>query len=928
MSQKKNPLREPPSDGKRKVKKVVAAKSASGKADNLTLLEADMQLASIVSYEIGGKKVGAVLLVDGNSDSPNYRLSIPFRVRGVHPDLRPEEIPSVFEALAAGFREIPMQESMTIHFSSFVDQTSRQEYLTDLGQSADSDLMKMLVMSKKKKTDDLHGKGARNLQSLYVWCSYSTTEREKPNMVDKVFQGLFNFADKATGGKSITQAESLHDFISSGYQSGYLFWQQLMAAKFGLPADPLLPQEAWEQLWLRFNRFSNPKAPPVPQTIIFDGIKLSTKRVSSQDPRSILLDSAKSVPTCKRSYLRLDGKYVAVLPLLSKPEGFADREAEMCYLWDSLMAQGNADFEIIADVRSLNQAQFRENAVKLTRQAISTQEVSAKKGGISVIGAINQEAAQEIQADLYRGERVLSFGTVVVVHANRVEDLDRAVARIESRFLYPAKIERDALVAWFTWMQTLPITWKDILSYPSSRRLKVYAADACAFLPMVSISGRYRKGYEFLSDQGGVPVYLDFFDHHQNIAIFARTRYGKSVVLGDMIVEALAGGLPVSIVDYPPSDEVSSFEDLADILNGGYGDVVKSANNPFELPDLREFAGDRDKLEGRKQSFRAYLKSFLATMVLGINPDAPNQPVVATVVDGILTFALEAFFRDRSIAERYNAAIAEGMGSLAWEDYPVLRDFCNFCTVERLGGDKYNKNEIGYVRDQLLRWCEGRFGKSLNSPSTISTNESLFVMALRDISDQSEAAVLSSLMILTILRRSYKYPESLIILDEASIACDFAPVAKLVGEVCANGAKAGYRVILSAQSPTKVFNSVGGSNITANLTGILVGAISPVAVKSFQDTTIIPESMLLYNSSESFVPNIQEGYTKWLYCDGSRNFYIRAYPSDLLLQLVANNRREIIERRNILSKYSNQIEGVRALIRHKQERAEKAMQNV
>jgi hypothetical protein len=913
MTKSAKQLREPHLIDKQKRKKVVAAKSTSNSL-TFTLLEEDMHLATILHYKIAGRNIGAALLKTGKSNTPRYKILFPFEINGVHPDLRPEEIESVFNSLASGFREIPDQETMTIHFSSFIDETSRQNYLTDIGNSSTSDKMKMLIMSKKKKIHDLHLQGARNLQTIHVWCSYTISEKEKVSGIDKIFQSLFGFANKAAGGSTITQSEALHDFIGTGYQSGYLFWQQSLANRFGLIATPLNPQQVWQQLWLKFNRFTSPVACPVPQTIVFDGIKLSTKIISNLSPRSILLKSSKSVPECHRDTLKVDGRYLAVLPLISKPEGFADEMSEMCYYWDALMTQGISDFEITSDVRSLNQAQFRENAVKLTRQAISTQAVSEQKGGVSVIGAINQEAAQDIQADLYRGERVLSFGTVVTVYASRKQDLQRICQRIESRFMYPASLERDNLVAWFTWLNTLPVTWGDILSYPSNRRLKVYSGDACAFVPMAAISSRYKSGYEFLSAQGGVPVYLDFIKSHQNLAIFAKTRFGKSIVLGDIITEVLAAGLPVSIIDYPPADDVSSFEDLADFLDGGYGDVVKSANNPFELPDLSDFKGDKERLESRKQSFRAYLKAFLATMILGVSPNAINQDVSATVVDGILTFALSSFFSDQSILERYSEAVKGGIGSPQWNNYPTLEDFCSFCTLERLGGDKYNTAQIRYVRDQLLRWCEGRFSKSLNSPSTISTNEPLFVMALRDISDDNEAAVLSSLMLLTILRRSFKYPESLIVLDEASIACDLPPVAKLVGEICANGAKAGYRVILSAQSPTKVFGSVGGPNIIANLTGTLVGAITPSAITSFLDTTSIPEEMLQYNASESFVGNRAEGYTPWLYSDGSRNFYVRAYPSDLLLKLASNNRFEIKERRDVLAKYPTVVAGVAALL--------------
>ena len=45
------------------------------------------------------------------------------------------------------------------------------------------------------------------------------------------------------------------------------------------------------------------------------------------------------------------------------------------------------------------------------------------------------------------------------------------------------------------------------------------------------------------------------------------------------------------------------------------------------------------------------------------------------------------------------------------------------------------------------------------------------------------------------------------LLDEAPILFQFEAIAELIGRLCANGAKAGIRVILSAQEPDPIYQS-------------------------------------------------------------------------------------------------------------------------
>ena len=49
-----------------------------------------------------------------------------------------------------------------------------------------------------------------------------------------------------------------------------------------------------------------------------------------------------------------------------------------------------------------------------------------------------------------------------------------------------------------------------------------------------------------------------------------------------------------------------------------------------------------------------------------------------------LNLALTAFFADNQIKHRYQEAMLQGFGSIAWQKTPTLQDFLPFCSPEHL----------------------------------------------------------------------------------------------------------------------------------------------------------------------------------------------------------------------------------------------------
>ena len=179
----------------------------------------------------------------------------------------------------------------------------------------------------------------------------------------------------------------------------------------------------------------------------------------------------------------------------------------------------------------------------------------------------------------------------------------------------------------------------------------------------------------------------------------------------------------------------------------------------------------------------------------------------------------------------------------------------------------------------------------------------LLVFALRGLSNENEAAVLSLSAYSASLRRALAFPKSLFFIDESPILFKFPTIAQLIGRQCANGAKAGIRVALSAQDPDTIVNSVAGSQIMQNMNTRLIGRIQPIAIESFVKYLSYDRSIIARNASEFFFPKRSELYSNWLLDIDGNYTYCRYYPSAVQIAAVANNMDEQIARAQLLAQY-------------------------
>ena len=250
-----------------------------------------------------------------------------------------------------------------------------------------------------------------------------------------------------------------------------------------------------------------------------------------------------------------------------------------------------------------------------------------------------------------------------------------------------------------------------------------------------------------------------------------------------------------------------------------------------------------------------------------------------------------------------------GVGTSEWNDIPTLQDFYNFCSPGYIKLDSIANNSkdildaLDQIRLRIKFWLNSRVGQSVAKPSSFRTDARLLVFALRSLGSETDAAILALSAYAAALRRALSSKASIFFLDEAPILFSFESIAELIGRLCANGAKAGIRVILSAQEPESIFQSKSAPKIFANLTTRLIGRIQTSAVDPFIARFKYPSEIISRNSTEAFFPKRESIYSQWLLDDNGKLTFCRYYPAYCLLAAVANNPNEQELRTLYLTKY-------------------------
>ncbi|MBW4615259.1 MAG: hypothetical protein KME21_18680 [Desmonostoc vinosum HA7617-LM4] len=896
--------------------------NVAGNETRLTPFEDALHLATMLRVCLNGRDIGAYLLTKG-TQKDRFCFVFGFECKGIHTTLRPEQIDTIFNNLEAGLKDIPSGERMTLHLGSFSSDRHRQQELTSLLKKTPSRDIKYLLMAERARVKEMTASGIRKPKFLRIYATYTfeinTTNAD--DWVEKLLAKAELWWLKFKGDLSEVENQRVEAIITNAYQQGFSRWEQLLSNKMGLDVKPLTAEELWENIW---NRFNDTQPIEIPQLITLDEYGLHEQAYSDLSSTKLLVENIhsttllmeSSIPCADRRWVNVNNRYIGALTFLEKPGGWPNKSSQLRYLWELLARETVVDTEIFCELTAANPALVKTTLQRVLKQSNMTTIMAQEKSKtIDVNAQLKLRKSVAAQEQLYEGAVPIYTGIAILVHRPNVEKLDEATRYIENCFQRPARVIRETEYAWKIWLQTLPIVWEGLLAKPFNRRQLYLTSEVPGLMPLVMTKAGDKQGFELIAEEGGTPIHIDLFNQHKNLALFATTRAGKSVLVSGILTQALAYDIPVVALDFPKPDGTSTFTDYTEFMerNGAYFDISKQSNNLFEQPDLSSLNPEQQR--DRTLDYIAFLESALLTMVLG---SSTESQLLAQTVRSLLNLALEAFFADEGIKERYRLAMAGGFGTPAWQKTPTLKDFLYFCSPEHLQLNSLSgrvEDALSQIQLRLRFWLSSRVGQAISAPSSFPTDAQLLVFALRNLSDSEDAAVLSLSAYSAALRRALSSPASIFFIDEAPILFEFEQISDLVGRICANGAKAGIRVILSAQDPDTIARSKAASKILQNLTTRLIGRIQPVAVDSFADILKYPRKIISRNASESFFPRKEGVYSQWLLDDNGIYTFCRYYPGYEQLAAVANNPNEQSARQQAMQNYTDKYEAISAFAR-------------
>ena len=875
-------------------------------------IENYLHLQAMVSIRLRNRHLGAYLLKK-NQSSP-WQLVFGFACEGIHSFLSSEEIDGVFDQVEAGLKDFLPSESVTFHLGAFKTDRDRQSSLASLIKRSPIDEVKFLLLGERQRVQELALSGLREpkLLKVYVTYTFGSSEQEYSDWTERALAKLENSLLSLRGEGATHQAIRLEELLNAGLNNGYLVWEQLFLNKLKLKIAPMTETELWETLWYRLN--SQTPAIEIPQLLILDesGIR---EEISSEVHSTTLL-FADSVPKADRKWILNGGQYTGVLTFWDKPAGWKDKRQQLHYLWDIIARDLVTDTEIFCQISPANPTLVRTTVQRLIKQSTTASIRANEQQNVDVAASINAKRSIEAQESLYEGAVPFHTGITFLVHRPSLEALDDACRQIENFFLRPAWVVRETEVAWQIWLQTLPIVQEKLLAFRyGNRRLVYLSKELPGLIPLVTTLSPDKDGLELIGEDGGTPVYINLFQSEgKHLGVFGTTRSGKSVLVSGILTHALARHVPVVALDYPKPDGTSTFTDYTQFVSplGAYFDVGAESINLFERPDLSALV--KEERERRFEDYKDFLSGCLLAMVLGVN----TEETLKTTIRTVLYCILNRFFGDESLLKRYYRAEAGGLGSDAWQEIPTLRDYLKFCTLAEINDllqleEGINAHAVPkaleQIRLRLTYWANSRVGKAISSPSTVPTDSMLLVFALRQVSQGEDAAILSLVAYAAALRRAMASSMSIFFIDESPILFQFPEIAQLVAMLCANGAKAGIRVIITAQDPNTIAGAGRvGAQILQNLSVRLIGRIQRTATPSFIQIFGYPTEIIA--QCERFLPNKQGVFTQWLLDNSGIYTFCRYYPAYNQLGVVANNPDEQAIRAEYLRHYPDKFEAI------------------
>lgn len=880
-------------------------------------------LHSIAEIQLGGHTFACLLLY--NPKTRQWSAQIPFKFEGLHPQLYRHEVEASIEGLQRCMSELFDNEFLTFHMSCRSDTQQRALELEQLAKQSSLPLISVLLLNEQQRVKELSAQGTRQVWDQTIWASWTMRQslQGQTDFLGKFVRSVVNSWNSMVRSFVGTDQVYFQDFYAKLarqiYEHGYLAWRNLIETKADLKVHPMTGEELYRWLWYRFN--SNPYA-SMPAIIRVtegpQGLVQNIPRAGQKDIISRLIQGGQDGKTScpehnkQRGYIYLGDRVGKVVVLEDPPAQWRSARDALRWWWGRLSATYVQDTEVVVQITPRERWIVQDELEKMNRQSFTQRRRAFEEGTGKVVHAnLQDEHTSDALRKILEGHKPIYCAPILILWRRTERECDEAAVQLCHAFESAnAIIEAD--IAWRVWVETLPINDFVLLTQYaafSERRITLDSETITGFLPLTCPRPLDQRGVEFLTRQGGRPVYVDMFSQPERLIITGATGSGKSVLGFRFVENALALGIPVVGLDLSTGGN-STFQQAIELLGAdvaAYVDILQSRLNLLEPPDIR---GLPPKLQ--IQRFKRW-KDFIRQAIVSVAMAQIDKPELLERVDSIVLRLIEVFFSDVEIIERYNDAFEYGWRSPQWQQMPTGHDLLKFCSKEKLGLDSYEAIDAAAINQILNQFgaklIDPNIGDVIGKPSSVSPSPLITFYALSGLQNDTNSFIMAISAQMACLRNALSHPRSLFVGDEMSVLLSKRGFADLVGEQFATGRKEGLSILLLAQDMDAIVDCSASAKILANLSTLITGLVNHGATLPYIERLGFPPEIIHQNATEDFRGNRAEMCSRWLIARNGRYWDVDFAAPPMMLGALANAEDEKLARQRIFAQYPKDVLG-------------------
>lgn len=890
----------------------------------MSLVESKFKFLTYGQINLDGRQIGYYLLQDG----PRLMFIFCWEIEGHDPSLTEDQASSLLEAVNSGLAKLPYNVDLKGYDDLFRDGSDYwkiQQQLKDLpGLTA---LEKGLLSSRQKRTQDLEEDGQLLHKRQFIFAKYrvplGAAAEYKRNNLERILSDIV----PALGlGKAEASPDRWAETIKLAYQNCWKNVNVILssASGFGVLARPYSGQELFERDWYDLHK---KPAPLVPQLLLFDELGLHEPIINSHVDSLGVLFSGESgysgVPDFGDSvvYLPIKNKFAGFLRIgrvsAFPSEGDSAPLGKARFLHNVMCRGGDRpihDYRIVWEITRDDSGAERISLDRQISAAVKQEAFAASRRTIDVMAMRRREESVAARDKIEQNNPPCWLSLGIWLYRDSVEQLTTDLAELATQFM-TAQVERSWYSTQQHWLGTWPFAWRALLTEPYSRRQKYLSQDAVPQINLIKPGRLDSKGILLIHRESRTPVYLDIVSVVPNhTGVIGFTGAGKSVFMADLALEPVIHNNPVVIFDFPLDDGSSTYTPLVDTLQecgkrAANYNVKRQRMNAIEFADLRGLRSilSESDYNDRVNDLLTDHVELLTTLVLGANP----QQGEFEDVNLALSRAYHAFHKEPSIRARYEYAIESGFGTTGYGEMPILQEFVGFAQQwfsQELDADESVTDFSRQVVDKIISRLKGRLdtplGRSLNGPSSFSTDTDILVVALTSVSEDTDSLIYAVSGMNVLLRKAMQSIESTCICDEGTTLFRLKPFAKKISALPPTARKWGCNFILGAQTVEPIFASGYGNAIFGNFSNIFMGYASDEIVREMTGERLGMRPEIARNYlSVKYRANKELSRSYWYCKRGTTHMELTYTPSELHLALSANSKKEVAARKRFQAQY-------------------------